>query len=576
MVADEALVEHDVHGKTASEIHPLWIFRVAGTQEAMGAALGRAFAQAGHWRAVLDFYRAMPAHLIAGRAQGLGGRAAHWGLGKLVDAWLRQLDASRPARFRARSHAQMAALGLGAGEARYQGVMDVFQNLVGAGARLGLAGLGAPLLASAAPGCSTLVAWGEATRDGRLLHARNFDFPGVGLWERHPCVVLCKPADGVPYGFVSTVGADAPGVTAFNAEGIALTVHTRFHRQVRIRGRSILDVGHAAVWRARTLADAVAEILSGPIASTWGIVVSSARERRAVCVEVHGSRAAVVDVPAERPWVACTNHYLDPSMQPGEVSPMEAFEANTRGRFAQLERAGRAGGLDVAALQGLLGSHDDPQVPGAQRSLGGTLAQPITVQSVVFDLERGVVHTTCGGVPVSRGAWRAVRIDWDGPAVDSLDGAPEVTAVGPLRPGYAAFRRAVAGAQSGATPEQVRAWLDVAVREAPEDPCWQMLAGLAALPCGDLGAAAVHFDDAVEHEAAPFQRGRALLWAARTAEALGRREQAEDYRAALLDLDDPLLARSRARARAERREPPGPARLRRVRPNLMWGDALLA
>ena len=81
------------------EVHPLWIFRVEGTQEAMGAALGRAFARVGHWRAVLDFYRAMPAHLVAGAARGVGGWVAHWGLGKAVDAWLRQLDACRPAPF---------------------------------------------------------------------------------------------------------------------------------------------------------------------------------------------------------------------------------------------------------------------------------------------------------------------------------------------------------------------------------------------------------------------------------------------------------------------------------------------
>ena len=42
---------------------------------------------------------------------------------------------------------------------------------------------------------------------GTLKHARNFDFPGIGVWDQAPEVVLCDPDEGVRYGFVTSRGA---------------------------------------------------------------------------------------------------------------------------------------------------------------------------------------------------------------------------------------------------------------------------------------------------------------------------------------------------------------------------------
>ena len=77
-----------------------------------------------------------------------------------------------------------------------------------------------------------------------MLHARNFDFPGVGLWDSGPVVVFCTPEKGLRYGFITTRGADAVGVSAFNEAGLTLTMHTRFHSEVVLKGTGVLDLGH--------------------------------------------------------------------------------------------------------------------------------------------------------------------------------------------------------------------------------------------------------------------------------------------------------------------------------------------
>jgi hypothetical protein len=56
---------------------------------------------------------------------------------------------------------------------------------------------------AATPACSTVVVWGAASSDGALRHARNFDFPGNGVWDAAPTLVLCAPTGGQRYGSVS-------------------------------------------------------------------------------------------------------------------------------------------------------------------------------------------------------------------------------------------------------------------------------------------------------------------------------------------------------------------------------------
>ncbi len=42
-------------------------------------------------------------------------------------------------------------------------------------------------------GCTSAVAWGDATVDGKLLHARNFDYHGVDVWPRSAAVIFHEP-----------------------------------------------------------------------------------------------------------------------------------------------------------------------------------------------------------------------------------------------------------------------------------------------------------------------------------------------------------------------------------------------
>ncbi|MEZ4463748.1 MAG: C45 family peptidase [bacterium] len=74
-------------------------------------------------------------------------------------------------------------------------------------------------------GCTSAIAWGSATADGRLLHARNLDYHGVEAWPKHTAVIFHTPDQGKRYVSVASAGVLMGGATAMNDQGLTLTVH---------------------------------------------------------------------------------------------------------------------------------------------------------------------------------------------------------------------------------------------------------------------------------------------------------------------------------------------------------------
>jgi acyl-CoA:6-aminopenicillanic acid acyl transferase len=563
---------------TARAAQPLLVLHLAGTQQQMGRQHGTLVREAGGYEPVLEYYPRMPWIMLGGAELERGlGRAASKAVGRLLERLLRRLERDRPALYRRRSEAFFEALGQPAGQSRYLLVMDLLQNLVGVAGRFGLGPSRDVAARAAIPACSSLAVWGRASAGGTLRHARNFDFPGSGIWERQQTVVFCAPDQGLRYGFVTTRGADAPGVTAFNEAGLSLSVHTCFHRDVRFRGAGIVDVGHELIRRAETLEDAVRIARERPVASSWSLLVSSARERSAVVLEIGARRVETRRPAPDEDWLGQTNRYRVEALRPREVAPSPGFIANSEGRYQTLRRhaehGSASGGMDLADLQGLLGSHEDPDVEGAERAAGGVPGQGYSVKSVVVEPEAGRLHVSVGPCPTGLGPYVAVDWSWDGPVGAKLVQAEGSTppaagasryAAGPGARGLEAYVEAVALQGQGRPTEQVASAVERAAAADPEEPVYRLLAGAHRLRQDDIEGALVHFRAGLQSERSPYYRGLLLLWASRGADALGRSEEARRWREELLGLGEPLLLDLQAKARREARRPFPRRRFRRL------------
>ena len=340
---------------------PLFMARLAGTQQEMGTQHGRLVASDA--RELVEFYRTMPERALAGNVEGVPGRIARLVARGLATAWQANLSRDRPDDLAARSRAFIAASNPGVSNrvALYTlATMDSMQNCVSLVARRGLgpfagithaadepyrpdlrgvAGIAhhiaARAAASAAPACTSVIAWGDATSDGELLFARNFDFPGVGVWDAAPAFVINAPTGGQRYGFFARRGADTAVVTVVNEAGLVIAPHTRWHVGAAWSGAMIVDVVHDIARRAETLDDAIRIARERPISSTWGIAVGSAREKSGVVLEIAGPQDEVVRPTAGARFLVCANRYRTASLQAGQVAASSAWPLHRERRNGQ-------------------------------------------------------------------------------------------------------------------------------------------------------------------------------------------------------------------------------------------------
>lgn len=534
---------------------PLKVFHVAGDDVEMGHKLGQAMREAGDYDEILRYFQRLPNHILGLGRRDQGRRMLIRTLEHLLQAGLARLDRARPFELRARTVAFMKALGRPAEERLGLVALDGTQNTIGLLARAGLSGTPqaeslSNLEGLAFPGaCSSFAVWGGRSEDGRLLHARNFDLPDPGAWARSPAIVFCSPRRGLRYGYATTVGADIPGVTAFNEAGITVTAHTRFHQQISFDGLSIVDLGHLIVRSARTLTEAVAIASSRRVGSSWALVVSSAKERRAVAIEVHAGRVAVDCGDSEREFFCTTNRNQVPAMQTGEVAPSAAWVRYCDGRKEAMTRALDAiepgHGFRVEDAKALLASHLAGDTLQA-RATGDCLGQSITLQSVVVDPERQVIHVSTGDHPASRGPW--IEVDWrweDSTSMIELrpaDPDRQIMATPPDRftsgaegRAYERFLTASRLEIKRAPSTLVRDTMEQAVGLCPGDPSFRHLAGGLALRDGDLPTAAEHLTAGLQYETSPFRQVELLRWSAKIARWSGQHTREHTLRGALMD-----------------------------------------
>ena len=517
---------------------PLLLARLRGTQAEMGAQHGHIVATEA--AALFAFYRTMPERALAGDLQGLAGRIGRAAVRALATAWQGRLVRDRPADLAARSaafaaeHVARACAELPTHDAaRALATMDSMQNCVSllARGRFGpFAGTVPRAIVAAAPACSTAIAWGDATTDGELVFGRNFDFPGVGVWDAAPAFVVCAPDRGQHYGFFTTRGADTPVVTVVNEAGLVFAPHTRWHRGVTFGGAMIVDVVHELARRAETLADAIRIARERPISSSWGIAIGSARERSAIVLEIAGPEVEVVRPAAGASHLVCANRYRTPALQTGELAATPAWAIHSERRELRLRGLieDRAAPLDAQAIARFLGDRVDHQAGGRSRQLGAILAQAGNVHSVVVEPSKLRALVGVDHAPVCEGTWAELAWTWDGPAgswePDHSGGGFEATLrtdlVAPHDPATTHVYDAVRAYEGSHDIATAFRSIERAVAADPDDPSLRLPAAWLALEAKTPDRAIVHVHAGLARETETYRRGQLLLWGSRAAAKL--------------------------------------------------------
>lgn len=143
-------------------------------------------------------------------------------------------------------------------------------------------------------GCTSVVAFGEATSGGTLYHARNLDNLSMVDWAQYGYVVVYEPDQGYPF-ITYTYPIHAGTMQAMNDQGITVSMNYSLVDQVdnSLDGMAMVLLMRKIVQYASTLDEAIEMVLNTPRTFGMNIVISDSKIPDAVVLEVDANRYAI-------------------------------------------------------------------------------------------------------------------------------------------------------------------------------------------------------------------------------------------------------------------------------------------
>ena len=413
----------------------------------------------------------------------------------------------------------------------YLWVLSKYRSIVGASS--------APRFGVPVMGCSSAVAWGAATTDGSLLHGRNFDYQGVGYWDREQAVVFHRPVDGQPYVSVAAAGILFGGITAMNAAGLTMVIHQHMSaRDFDLGGLPVGVVGDQIMRHAKTLDEARVLLDEHHPNGPWTYVVGSAEEQAVLCYEVTARQRAWFIT--QGPTFAYANIYLHRQFEGNEVFFYPTYWRNNTGRYHMVTELLQHRPLDATHIAAILGHPGDPPC-----RFQNCVALLSTVGSVVFDANRRIAYVATGRAPVSQNAYVAFDLAREAPRPDLVplqSKLPDTT-----RSAFAVYRQAYEADFNHNDATLAQKHLDTIQKLQPHQPVYHFLAGLLALKRRDARLALQCFDKALELDhPEPARRASFYLWRGRAKDRL------HDRQGALVDYGQALSGDKAVRAAGEK------------------------
>jgi hypothetical protein len=155
-------------------------------------------------------------------------------------------------------------------------------------------------------GCSAIAAWGDKTRDGKLLVGRNFDFHVGDKFAEDKILLFVNPTKGYRHAFV-TWGGMMGVVSGMNERGLCVLVNSvpsdiplSSATPVTILARRILQY-------AKNIDEAVMIAQKNKTFISEQFIIASAEDNKAITIEKTKNYQTVYSTSA--PYMLCTNHF---------------------------------------------------------------------------------------------------------------------------------------------------------------------------------------------------------------------------------------------------------------------------
>lgn len=268
-------------------------------------------------------------------------------------------------------------------------------------------------------GCTSILVYGDATKENNLIHGRNLDSLGIGYWDKYPLVSYIHPEKGFKYVSIGSAGTSAGVISGMNEKGITYALHQNYTKEIDENNVPILALGNMVLKYADTLSKAQEIIKSTKAVGGWSIVVSDYKIKDAFIAEICGSEVHFRS--SDRDLLICTNSYILKDFYEKEliISPLLNISSNLRYQRAMQLAGKHYYSIKEENVAEWLGDRYDISSE-KEKSFGYTISQNNTVGSVIFSPEKNMFWVASGETPVSNNSYIPFHFDFDIEISDSF------------------------------------------------------------------------------------------------------------------------------------------------------------
>lgn len=177
-------------------------------------------------------------------------------------------------------------------------------------------------------GCTSFALWGSRTADGKVIHARNFDFHVGDEFSKDKIVTFYRPEKGFPFMMI-TWGGMIGTVSGMNAKGIAITVNAAKSKLPLKSSTPITILVRKMLQYAATLQEAKDIAVGTQIFVSESIHVSSGPENISILIEKTPYTTHFFE---PNDMLVCTNHFQSEALKNEKSNLAQIHESSSMKR----------------------------------------------------------------------------------------------------------------------------------------------------------------------------------------------------------------------------------------------------
>lgn len=184
-------------------------------------------------------------------------------------------------------------------------------------------------------GCSSFAAWGEKSEDGNLILGRNFDFYVNDAFAENKIIAFIKPEQGHNFMMVSWPGMIG-AVSGMNQQGLTVTINAAKSEIPMSAKTPISILTREILQHASTIDEAIAIAKKRSVFVSESIMVGSAKDNKAVLIEVSPKKIDVYDIPNSNQLI-CSNHFQSQTFKNEKRNQAQIADSHSEYRFERME-----------------------------------------------------------------------------------------------------------------------------------------------------------------------------------------------------------------------------------------------